>query len=222
MSDVTDANASCQATPDATAHATMPQAETSRYATVREAADFLGVSTETIRRMIRSGRLRGEKVHRPQGTAFLVELPDATGEATCDITNGATAGRHDATSDQALPPALLAAEAWARGVVEPLTRTIAEQQLQLVSQAETIGRQSAELERAASIAVKLSDELDAARAQISTLTASTAAESANLTTEPSPARRHVPAPFAWRLILLYVALLVALVVSSLMLTFRLY
>jgi hypothetical protein len=53
--------------------------------------------------------------------------------------------RHDATPDQALPPALLAAEAWARGVVEPLTRRIAEQQHQLLSQAETIGTLRAEL-----------------------------------------------------------------------------
>jgi hypothetical protein len=49
-------------------------------------------------------------------------------------------------------------------VVEPLTRTIAEQQQQLVSQAETIGRQGAELERAASTVVALSNELDMLRA----------------------------------------------------------
>jgi excisionase family DNA binding protein len=192
VSDVADANAPSQATPDATAQATTPQPATSWYATVREAADFLGVSTETVRRMIRSGRLRGEKVHRPQGTAFLVELPDATGAATRDVADGATVGRHHAAPDQALPPALLVAEAWARGVVEPLTRTIAEQQHQLVSQAEMIGRQSAELERAASIAVKLSDELDAARATISTLTASIASESAGPSPGPSQAR--------WRLL----------------------
>jgi hypothetical protein len=55
-----------------------------------------------------------------------------------------TAGRHNATLDQPLAPALLAAEAWARGVVEPLTRTIAEQQ-QLVNQAEMIRQLRAEL-----------------------------------------------------------------------------
>jgi hypothetical protein len=54
-----------------------------------------------------------------------------------------------------LPPALQAAEAWARGVIEPLTRTIAEQQQQLVSQAETIGRLTAELEATAAEAIAL-------------------------------------------------------------------
>ena len=145
MSDVT----APQATPDAAAghddYASTPHVVTSRYATVREAADVLGVSTETIRRMIRAGKLRAERVHRPQGTAFLVELPDATGHAAEDATDTAPSGRHNAAPEPALPPALLAAEAWARGVVEPLTRTIAEQQAQFSAQAETIGSLRAEL-----------------------------------------------------------------------------
>jgi excisionase family DNA binding protein len=164
-----------QAAPDAAAgrdeHATTPLGVTSRYATVREAADELGVSTETIRRMIRAGRLRAERVHRPQGTAFLVELPAATGQATQDATDATALGRHNATPEPVLSPALLAAEAWARGVVGPLTETIAEQQRQLISQAETIGA--------------LRAELDALRAQHGTPEPSGSTERPALPTEPS-------------------------------------
>ena len=122
MHEATDHTRTAEAAGDATAHTTTSQAVTSRYATVREAADVLGVSTETIRRMIRAGRLRAERVHRPQETAFLVELPDATVEATQDTMGDVTLGCHNAAPGQSLSPALLAAEAWARGVVEPLTK----------------------------------------------------------------------------------------------------
>ena len=95
-------------------------------------------------------------------------------------------------------------------MVEPLTRTIAEQQHQLVSQAETIGRQSAELERAASIAVKLSDELDAVKAENHALLARTGPPSAEPATD-------APAPW-WRswwvwLVLLPLVLVTGLVVA---------
>ena len=94
MSDVTDANAPSQAIPDATAHATTPQPETSRYATVREAADFLGVSTETVRRMIRSGQLEGERVHRAQGSAYVVRIavPNTAGDSDATATQQRSAG----------------------------------------------------------------------------------------------------------------------------------
>jgi excisionase family DNA binding protein len=51
------------------------QPATSQHATVTEAAAILGVSTTTIRRMIRRGQLEGQRVERPQGTAFVVTLP---------------------------------------------------------------------------------------------------------------------------------------------------
>ena len=117
--------------------------------------------------MIRAGRLRAERVHRPQGTAFLVELPNATAEVAQDAMGDVSVGHHNATPGQPLSPALLAAAAWARGVVEPLSKTIAEQQQQLVSQAETIGRLTAE-----------NETLRAAQAALGTRTAPQSVETA--------------------------------------------
>ena len=48
---------------------------TSQRVTVAEAAAILGVSVVTIRRMIKRGQLEGERVIRPQGSAYLVTLP---------------------------------------------------------------------------------------------------------------------------------------------------
>ena len=66
--------------------------------------------------------------------------------------------------------------AYTRSILELLVARMAEQEATIRDQAERLGRQVAKLERAVSIAVKLSDELDAARARISTLEASTAAQ----------------------------------------------
>src|SRR5437868_876390 len=43
--------------------------------TVAEAAAILGVNVVTVRRMIKRGQLEAERVHRPQGSAYLVTLP---------------------------------------------------------------------------------------------------------------------------------------------------
>jgi len=79
--------------------------------------------------------------------------------------------------------------AWSETFLVPLVAAL-ERQVERVAQLEREnGRQAAELERATSLAVKLSDELDTARAQISTLEARTAPQSA----EPAPG------PFSGRL-----------------------
>jgi excisionase family DNA binding protein len=46
------------------------QPATLQGVTVAEAAAILGVSTATIRRMVKRGQLEGQRVVRPQGTAF--------------------------------------------------------------------------------------------------------------------------------------------------------
>jgi excisionase family DNA binding protein len=43
--------------------------------TVKQAAERLGCSVQTVRRLIRSGRLRADLVARPQGSAWRVMLP---------------------------------------------------------------------------------------------------------------------------------------------------
>src|SRR5688572_12985044 len=51
--------------------------------TVAEAAAELGVSRMTVRRMIQRGQLEAERVHRPQGSLYVVRLPvDGTGQGT--------------------------------------------------------------------------------------------------------------------------------------------
>jgi hypothetical protein len=81
--------------------------------------------------------------------------------------------------------------AYTRSLLEPLVALVGQQEAAIRDQAEHLGRQSAELERAASIAVKLSDDLDAARAQISTLEARIGAHVGAPTTESSPSPGRV-------------------------------
>jgi len=177
------------------------QPVTFQQVTVSEAADILGVSTQTVRRMIRRGQLEGERVHRAQGSAYVVRLPDSAAAGDMDATAtqqpSPNVSRSNATDQPAPAEAMVSLIQTTIGtVLGPLVgelaasrQTIERQAEQLVGQAETIGRQSAELERAAGIAVKLSDELDTARAQISTLEARATPQSA----EPAPG------PFSGRL-----------------------
>ena len=50
------------------------QAATWQRVTVAEAAIALGVSTATVRRMVRRGQLEGERVQRPQGIVYVLSL----------------------------------------------------------------------------------------------------------------------------------------------------
>jgi excisionase family DNA binding protein len=129
--------------------------------TVAEAAERLGVSVVTIRRMIKSGRLEAERVHRPQGSAYLVTLPmDGTADGTPTERPAQNVSRTQGTPADAMA-------AWAASVLTPILAPIAAEltasRQQLVAQAETIGRQAAELERAASAIVGLGNELEALR-----------------------------------------------------------
>src|SRR4051794_32179921 len=62
------------------------QPATLQGVTVAEAASILGVSTATVRRMVKRGQLEGQRVIRPQGSAFLVMLPVDTAGVTEDAT----------------------------------------------------------------------------------------------------------------------------------------
>ena len=44
---------------------------------IPEAAALLGVSEDTVRRRLKRGELQGEKVSRPQGFTWVVDLDDA-------------------------------------------------------------------------------------------------------------------------------------------------
>ncbi len=158
--------------------------ETYQRVTVREAAELLGVSGATIRRMIRDGRLEGERVIRPQGTAFLVRVPlDASvgiGNASSTDHAAHVMARDNASSADAMMAA------WSRAVVEPLTRLIEDQQRQLVERAETIGRQA---ERMATLETQLAAAEDRSRAQgaqDATQEGRRAAHGPDPTAEPAP------------------------------------
>jgi hypothetical protein len=43
---------------------------------IRDAAQRLGISTDTVRRRLKSGELNGERQETPQGFIWLVELPE--------------------------------------------------------------------------------------------------------------------------------------------------
>jgi len=63
------------------------QPATFQRVTVAEAAVILGVSTATVRRMLKRGELEGERVIRPQGTAFVVKLAMDASSDTQDASD---------------------------------------------------------------------------------------------------------------------------------------
>lgn len=101
------------------------QHETSQRVSVPEAAVLLGLSVATVRRRIRSGQLRAETVHRPQGIAYVVVLgSDHDERSSSDQQVGITAPLNRSPSD--------AMAVWSATVLAPLVATIERQ-------AETIG-----------------------------------------------------------------------------------
>jgi hypothetical protein len=124
---------------------------------LQDAAAVLGVSVNTLRKRIKAGQVRGERVQRPQGYVWQVHLdglqpPDQPADDP---------PIQEAPSRLQQPQlALMQAEAMAaytRSLLEPLVALVEQQETVIRDQAETIGRQAAELE--------------AARGQIQALTA---------------------------------------------------
>ena len=124
---------------------------------LQEAAASLGIGINTLRRRIAAGLVRAEQVERPQGYVWRVYL-DGRHPPT-QPTSDPTDREHPGSLPR--PPAPLAqAEALAAliqatlaPIVAPLLaeqaalrQTVERQADQLVGQAETIGRQGAELE----------------------------------------------------------------------------
>jgi excisionase family DNA binding protein len=122
--------------------------------TIEQAAAILGVSASTIRRRIRAGTLRVEETRRPQGVVWLVHLPPGAAPvaepatvATDPVTTTVTAPTPAADAMVALIQATLAP------VLAPIVAELAAtrqageaKDATIRNQAETIGRQGAELE----------------------------------------------------------------------------
>jgi excisionase family DNA binding protein len=151
------------------------QPATLQGVTVAEAASILGVSTATVRRMVKRGQLEGQRVIRPQGSAFLVMLPgDASG-----VTEDAATTRHGAgvtPRDNASPGAQLAA--WSETFMLPLVAALERSQATVREQAETIGT--------------LRSERDAARAENEALRASQQPTTPSGAPDLPPAANKVP------------------------------
>ncbi len=142
--------------------------------TVAEASVSLGVSVNTIRRWIKEGRLRSERVATPTGYAYRV-FPDGVPVIGTRAGSGTDSGAHADSgigTDQLAAGSSVALETqraeamavYTKTLLEPLVARLAEQEAVVRDQAETIGRQGAELERATTAAVALGDELAAAEA----------------------------------------------------------
>jgi excisionase family DNA binding protein len=183
--------------------------------TVAEAAAIFGVNVVTIRRMIKRGQLEAERVHRPQGSAYLVTLP---GHAAADGASMEQSAQ-DMSRTHGIPgPAADAMVSLIQttiatvlgplvGQLDAQRQTIERQAEQLTSQAETIGRQS---ERVAGLETEigsLSAELRAERLK-SSLLASTAPQSPESTNRDTLlARLRALAPWLLAALITLVALL---------------
>jgi len=69
---------------------------------VAEAAKFLGVSEETVKRRIRRGELVGKQHPRPQGYAWMVEIPDELQATNNDTHHNINTDHDDAITPQQL------------------------------------------------------------------------------------------------------------------------
>jgi excisionase family DNA binding protein len=118
---------------------------------IQEAAVMLGVSPNTVRRWCSTGRLRSERVARPQGETIRVYLDG-------DVP-GTFRGTSQASPEQVppdVPPRYLSqvpteiqrAEAlaeYARKLLEPVVAELGEARRQIAEQAEELGRVKSEL-----------------------------------------------------------------------------
>jgi excisionase family DNA binding protein len=94
--------------------------------TMTEAARRLGVSTDTIKRRLRRGELKGCKRPRPQGFAWLIELEAEVENGNC--TRAATHARTDASTG-----ASAGASDHLEDFIASLQSQVAAQQAQLVA-----------------------------------------------------------------------------------------
>jgi excisionase family DNA binding protein len=147
---------------------------------VADAARVLNISDSTVRRLLKAGRLEAEQVQRPQGHIWLVKVPAPSQQPSDQPPRQIGAAGANQTPPST-PPALTV---WMTSVLEPIMTELSLSRQQLVSQAETIGRQGAELERAASTIVALGAEIETLRASHSPVAAQETPLAGERTTEP--------------------------------------
>lgn len=124
--------------------------------TIEQAAAILGLSTSTVRRRIRDGIFRVEEVSRPQGIMRLVYLPDDANPGVTQVS--APAGVVTTTAVTSPGDSMIA---YTQTLLLPLVEALERSQATIRDQAETIGRQAAEIERAAATIITLNASLEA-------------------------------------------------------------
>jgi excisionase family DNA binding protein len=107
--------------------------------TIEQAAAILGLSTSTVRRRIRDGRLRAEEVSRPQGIMRLVYLPDDADPGVTQVS--APDGVVTTTAVTSPGDSMIA---YTQTLLLPLVEALERSQATVREQAETIGRLEAE------------------------------------------------------------------------------
>ena len=138
--------------------------------TVAEAAVALGVSVNTIRRWIKDGRVRSERVGTLTGYAYRV-FPEGVPINGTHTGNGTHSGTDQPVSDPSVTVALEThrAEAiavYTRTLLEPLVARLAEQETTIRDQAETIGGLTAQVGNRERELVRQGAELEQARAKL--------------------------------------------------------
>ncbi len=134
--------------------------------TVAEAAVALGVSVNTIRRWIKDCRVQSERVATPTGYAYRV-FPEGVPINGTRADSGTNSGTDQPAPEPAttVAPETQRAEAMAvytKTLLEPLVARLGEQEAVIRDQAETIGRQGAELEAERAKSCQLATEREAA------------------------------------------------------------
>ena len=112
-----------------------------RWYTIAEAAPLLGVSVDTVRRRVKRGQLESRQVRTQHGPTWEVCLGTLQGEPApaAEGTEGAAQAAEDRSQAMAV---------WAATLLAPLAAELGEARQTIERQAETIGRQGAELDQA--------------------------------------------------------------------------
>jgi DNA-binding transcriptional MerR regulator len=148
---------------------------------IKEAAEQLRVSVNTVRRWIREGKLQTEKQSRPQGYTLLVHLP-VDGQVLTDAPTqtgaqvDAQAGVHESPAHQVPTEQVPALAEYARAeamatysakLLEPLVARLAEQEQIIRQLAEEKGQHQERLSHQAERIQQLEAQLATSTAEVS-------------------------------------------------------
>ncbi len=140
-----------------------------RWYTIAEAAPILGVSVDTVRRRVKRGQLESRQVRTQHGPTWEICIGDVLEEPVrvAEGTQGAAYGAEGGSQDRSQAMAT-----WAASLLGPIAaelgeaRQSMERQAEMIrDQAETIGRQGAELEAEREHGKFFHAELEGARAE---------------------------------------------------------